>query len=98
VLEKLDEELGELREAMAGGDKTAVQEEFGDLLFTLVNLSRHLGLDAETALRAANRKFETRFRKLEQGAAEQGHAVADLDLKALEALWQAVKAGEKPLA
>lgn len=98
VLVKLDEELGELREAMAEGDHNAVQEEFGDLLFTLVNLSRHLGLDAETALRAANRKFETRFRKLEQGAAEQGSVVADLDLGALEALWQAVKAGEKPLA
>lgn len=94
VLQKVREELSELEQALATQVEAEVREEFGDLLFTMVNLSRHLGLDAETELRAANRKFEGRFRKLEALARKQGSRVQDLELEALETLWQSVKSGE----
>lgn len=85
---KIDEELAEV--AAAPADKRA--EEIGDLLFAVVNYARHLGIDAEEALRAANGKFERRFTAME---AAGGVAFAGLDLDAKEALWQAAKAGEE---
>ncbi len=89
VMDKVDEELAELREARQGrGD---VGEEVGDLLFTIVNLCRHDGVDAEGALRQANAKFEERFRLLEARVADSGRALSDLDSESLETLWQAVK-------
>ena len=81
---KIDEELDEV--ATASGD--AVAEEVGDLLFAVVNWARHLGVDAEAALRAANRKFERRFRAME---ADAGQGFPTLPLAGKEALWQAVK-------
>lgn len=98
VLDKVREELGELEQALSAGTQDEVREEFGDLLFTIVNLSRHLRLDAETELRAANRKFEGRFRQLETLAFEQGSTAHELDTEALEALWQSVKSTEDPSA
>ena len=82
---KIDEELAEV-EAAASHDERA--EEIGDLLFAMVNWARKLGVDPETALRAANAKFERRFRAMES---EAGEAFASLDLEAQEKLWQRVK-------
>jgi len=94
VMHKLDEELDELRKARQGqGD---VEEEIGDLLFTVVNLCRHEGVDAEGALRRASVKFERRFRALEAAVAESGRSLDEMDIAALEAIWQAVKGGDEP--
>ncbi len=89
VMDKLEEELAELREAQRG--RGEVEEELGDLLFTIVNLCRHEGVDAEGALRRANAKFESRFRALEGRVADSGRSLAEMDIEALEYLWQAVK-------
>ncbi len=94
VLDKLDEELAELREAIANGSEPEMEEELGDLLFTCVSLGRHLGLDSETALRRASSKFEQRFRSMEAAAARGGEPLAALDSAALEVLWARAKAGE----
>jgi len=88
VLEKLDEERRELADVLQSGTKERQAEELGDLLFTVVNLARHLELDAETLLRAANRKFETRFRLMEAAA---GKTLSELDSSALDVLWEQVK-------
>ena len=92
VLDKVVEEANELREA-ASDAETA--EEFGDLLFVLVNVARRRGIEAEAAVRAANAKFRRRFASVERGAAAQGVALRDLDFDALDALWDAAKAEEK---
>jgi MazG family protein len=89
--EKIDEELAELDEARAGGDRERIAEELGDLLFAVVNLARHLEVDAEDALARANRKFERRFARMEQAARADGHRLADLPLDTLEAYWQRSK-------
>ena len=95
ILAKLREEIAELEEALDGDAPLTEQElELGDLLFTVVNLGRHLELDPETALRATNAKFERRFRSIEAAAADQGRAVAEMTLAELEALWEEAKARE----
>jgi MazG family protein len=89
---KMDEELAELEQALAGGrehDREA--EEFGDLLFAMVNWGRHLGLDPEAALQAANRKFERRFALMEQIAAQRGLALARFDARTWDELWNSAK-------
>jgi ATP diphosphatase len=91
VMEKLDEEVAELRDALAANDAPAVREEMGDLLFTCVNLCRHLRLDAEGTLRDSSGKFERRFRRMEAIAAAQGVALETLDDTALDALWVQAK-------
>lgn len=88
VLDKLDEERRELQEALDGDDRERQAEELGDVLFTVVNLARHLELDAETVLRAANRKFEARFRQMEAAA---GNSLSELDPAALDGLWVKAK-------
>jgi ATP diphosphatase len=101
--DKVDEELAEVRAASrdrpaAAGDtlpaSPEIFEEVGDLLFAAANLARKLEVDAEAALRAANLKFERRFRAMESLAAERGQVFAQLELAAQESLWQAVKRGE----
>jgi tetrapyrrole methylase family protein/MazG family protein len=91
VLDKVTEELAELR---AAGTDAEWAEEFGDLLFVLVNVARRHGIESEAALRAANDKFRRRFRSVERQAAEQGVALRDLDFSALDELWDAAKAEE----
>lgn len=91
VWSKLDEEIGEVREALEGNDKNAVIDEIGDLLFTAVNLARHAGVDAEAALRQANAKFDARFRRVEFYAHAKGNALGDLDLAGLDELWNRAK-------
>lgn len=92
VLEKLDEEAAELRDAMARGDQASIEAELGDYLFTIVNACRHLGVDAEAALRGTTRRFEERFRLLEAGVLADGHPnLRALDDETLEQRWQAAK-------
>jgi ATP diphosphatase len=95
VLEKLDEEVAELRAELPAADKSRLTDEVGDLLFVLVNLARKLDLDAEHCLRHANRKFARRFGAVEARLAAEGRTPADAGLDAMEAAWQAVKRGEK---
>ncbi len=94
VLDKVVEETNELREAQDAGDEAGWAEEFGDLLFVLVNVARKRGVDAEAAMRAANGKFRRRFGSVERQAAARGVALRDLDFPALDALWDAAKAEE----
>ncbi len=91
--DKIDEELGELAAARAAGDAENTAEELGDLLFAVVNLARHLKVDPEQALVAANRKFEQRFRAMERQITACGQAIQDLDIETLESQWEAVKVG-----
>jgi uncharacterized protein YabN with tetrapyrrole methylase and pyrophosphatase domain len=94
VLDKVIEETNELREAQEAGDDAGWAEEFGDLLFVLVNVARKRGVDAEAAMRSANGKFRRRFGSVERQAAAKGVALRDLDFPALDALWDAAKAEE----
>lgn len=92
VLPKLREELGELESALSRPDgRQQAVEELGDLLFTCVNLARHLGVDGEAALRQANTKFENRFRRVEKGILEQGKTLEDATLAEMDALWESGK-------
>jgi ATP diphosphatase len=92
VLDKVAEEADELRQAATDAETA---EEFGDLLFVLVNVARRRGIEAEAAVRAANAKFRRRFGSVERGAAAQGVVLRDLDFAALDALWDAAKAEER---
>ena len=91
VRDKIHEELEELEEAVGGRDSGEIDEEFGDLLFAVVNLSRHLDVDPEQALRGANDKFERRFRAMEQAILDSGRALRSLTLAELEQEWRAAK-------
>jgi len=95
VVDKVREELDEVLEAMSENDPQAMAEEIGDLLFVVTNLARHLKVDPESALRAANGKFEQRFRFIEQALREAGRAMEDCDLEELDALWGEAKKLEK---
>jgi tetrapyrrole methylase family protein/MazG family protein len=88
---KLHEEVQEFHEALSAGDRRAVGEELGDLLFTLVNLARHLKIDPETALNKTSRKFARRFAAMERSLARAGVAPEQADLETMEAHWQKVK-------
>jgi len=91
VIDKLTEEAAELREAR---DPAHLEEEFGDWLFAAANLARHLGVDAEAALRAANAKFTRRFQAIEAALAAKGKHPRDSDLAEMDALWNAAKRAE----
>ncbi len=91
VLDKLEEEVAEVRAAVASGEQGAVAAEVGDLLFSVVNLARHLKVDAETALRGGNEKFEQRFRFIEQKLHAADQRLADCSLAELDAFWEQAK-------
>ena len=91
ALPKIAEEAAELVDAAASGEHAAVADELGDLLFAVVNVSRHLQIDPESALRAAANKFRSRFERVESLAAERGIDLQQTDLAALDALWDEVK-------
>lgn len=95
IFDKLREERDELLEAMSTGDPAALKNELGDLLFTVVNLARHVGVNPEEALRAANIKFERRFRFIEQSLREAGRPIENCTLAELDALWGEAKKAEK---
>ena len=92
VLDKVAEEIGELKGAP---DAAAREEEFGDLLFVMANLARHMKIDPEAALRAANAKFVRRFEAIEAALARDGRTPVDSDLAEMDALWDAAKAAER---
>ena len=95
VFDKVAEEMEELRAEIAqGAERDALADEAGDLLFAVVNLVRHAGVEPETALRRANRKFSRRFRRVEQMCREAGTSVTDADLDTLDAYWDQVKISE----
>jgi ATP diphosphatase len=91
VFEKLQEELDELRDAMDAQNGADIEEEMGDVLFSCVNLARHLGLDAEASLRHASSKFERRFEQMESLAATADSRLVDMDEAQLDGLWQKAK-------
>lgn len=95
VVAKINEEAAELAEARDRLTPAEVEEEFGDLLFVMANLARHLKIDPEAALRGANAKFERRFRRIEDWLAEDGRTPTDSDLAEMDALWNRAKALDK---
>jgi ATP diphosphatase len=97
ILDKIEEEIAELREALAKGDGKAVADELGDLIFALVNIGRHVGADPEMALRGTNTKFRNRFSHIERSLAAEGETLEAATLERMEALWQAAKAIEHRL-
>ena len=91
VFAKMKEELGELEEVVAGDDMARIEEEYGDLLFVIANVARHLSIDPEQALRATNAKFIRRFQRIEELLAVRGKTPAQSDLKEMDALWDRAK-------
>jgi MazG family protein len=92
VFTKIIEELDELRRAVKDDEsRENITEELGDLLFTCVNLARHINVDAEMALRKSNRKFEARFHYIEQQIAARGKRIEDINLEELDSLWEQAK-------
>lgn len=92
---KIVEELAELKAAVAAGQPEAVADEYGDVLFSMVNLARHIGVDAESALRAATAKFAKRFRAVEARVKAAGKEMKAMSLTELDAVWDAVKADQQ---
>lgn len=95
VLAKVDEELDEVRTALRSGVRASVEDEIGDLLFTVANLARHVGIDPEVSLQAANRKFERRFRHVERALRDEGRTPSQSNLDEMDRLWDAAKATER---
>jgi tetrapyrrole methylase family protein / MazG family protein len=95
VFEKLGEEIAEVHQAIAAGDKEQVHDEIGDLLFTIANIARKLDVNAEEALQSANRKFTRRFEMMERSVHESGRNLDQLPLEEMDALWDEAKAAER---
>jgi tetrapyrrole methylase family protein/MazG family protein len=95
VFEKMSEENGELREAVRAKDTRRSEEEMGDLLFAAVNLARFLHIDPEIALKKANAKFSSRFRRMEDLSANSGKTLADVPRAQMEEFWETAKRAEK---
>ena len=91
VLEKVDEEISELKEAMREGGPDRIEHELGDTLLALANLARFLELNPEVAMMAANDRFERRFREMEKIASEAGIAIEQSDMRTLDRLWEMAK-------
>lgn len=91
ILDKIEEEIGELREAMGKADAASIKDEFGDVLFALVNFGRHLKIDAEAALGGTNEKFRSRFHHVERALETSGRGLQAATLDEMEALWQQAK-------
>lgn len=91
ILDKIEEEIAELREAMASRNSASIKDEFGDTLFALVNLGRHLNLDSEAALGGTNDKFRERFHYVERALKESARSLEDATLEEMESLWQQAK-------
>jgi ATP diphosphatase len=96
VLDKIREETSEIELALDNKDHAAAAGEIGDLMFALVNLARHLDVDADAALRATNTKFERRFRSIETALARLGRTPSEATLEEMDALWDQAKAAESP--
>lgn len=97
ILDKIEEEIGELRMALKDGDRAKVSDELGDLIFAVVNIGRHIKADPEEALRGTNTKFRRRFRHIENTLEAEGATLEDTTLDRMEEIWQAAKAIERQL-
>ena len=97
ILDKIEEEIAELREALAEGKPEKVSDELGDLIFALVNIGRHVKADPEDALRGTNTKFRRRFNHIETSLTENGETLQEASLERMEDLWQAAKRIERSL-
>ena len=95
VKAKVDEELAELQEAIAAGDALEMENEFGDVLFAMINYARFIHIDPERALERTNQKFMRRFQAIEEMAAQEGKNVHDMGLQEMDAMWNRIKAEEK---
>lgn len=91
VWDKVTEETEELHEAVAANEPDKIEEEFGDLMFSLINYARFLQIDAENALERTNKKFISRFTRMEQAATQQGKLLADMTLTEMDAIWNEIK-------
>ena len=91
VWEKVEEESNELHEAVAANEQHRIEEEFGDLMFSLINYARFLRIDAENALEKTNKKFIKRFTLMEQEALQQGKSLTDMTLNEMDAIWNTIK-------
>lgn len=91
VWEKVKEEENELHEAIADGDQSKIEEEFGDLVFSLVNFARFLNIDAENALEITNKKFINRFSQMEEKAMASGKDLNEMTLQEMDAIWNQIK-------
>ena len=97
ILDKIEEEIGELREALRDGSQDKVADELGDLIFALVNIGRHVKADPEEALRGTNTKFRRRFNYIETSLEKSSQTLEDATLERMEELWQAAKAIERQI-
>ncbi|MBY2936500.1 nucleoside triphosphate pyrophosphohydrolase [Rhizobium leguminosarum] len=97
ILDKIEEEIGELRVALREGDQAKVSDELGDLIFAVVNIGRHVKADPEQAVRGTNTKFRRRFSHIEQVLEEEGETLEDATLERMEEIWQAAKAIERAI-
>ena len=91
VWDKIHEEIQELKEAQSNGNKSHIEEEIGDVIFSIVNLARFLNISAESALRKTNRKFVTRFKDVETELKKRGKEVEDSNLEEMDEIWNTVK-------
>jgi XTP/dITP diphosphohydrolase len=91
VWEKVEEEISELKDAIAANDQKEIEQEYGDVLFSMVNFARFLGVDAENSLELTNRKFINRFTSMESAAAEQSKKLSEMTLPEMDALWDEIK-------
>ncbi|MBX9457819.1 MAG: nucleoside triphosphate pyrophosphohydrolase [Rhizobium sp.] len=94
ILDKIEEEIGEFRTALASGDKARIADELGDLIFAAVNIGRHVGVEPEMALRGTNTKFRRRFAHIETSLAAGGESLDQATLERMEELWQDAKQHE----
>ncbi|MBB4233572.1 nucleoside triphosphate pyrophosphohydrolase [Rhizobium esperanzae] len=97
ILDKIEEEIGELRAALRDGDRAKVSDELGDLIFAVVNIGRHVKADPEDSLRGTNTKFRRRFNHIENVLDAEGETLEDATLERMEEIWQAAKAIERAL-
>jgi uncharacterized protein YabN with tetrapyrrole methylase and pyrophosphatase domain len=95
VWEKVKEEMGELQEAVASNNPAHIEEEYGDLVFSLINYARFLRVDAENALELTNKKFTKRFTMMETEALGKGRSLADMTLEEMDAIWNNIKLQNK---
>ena len=95
VWEKVQEEMGELKEAITGGNQAMIEEEYGDLIFSLINYARFLHIDAENALELTNKKFISRFNQMEARALQNGQDLTRMSLEEMDAIWNTIKKENK---
>lgn len=91
VWDKVEEEITELSEAVQSGDRDKIEDEFGDVLFSLVNYARFLGIDAENSLERTNKKFIKRFTEMERRATQEGKPLSEMTLGEMDAIWNSIK-------